>query len=131
MQESREKEAVRTAPGGRTQLTCLSLAAMSPTEVTEKLGLLRMKERSWYCHPSNAIAGDGLFEGASSRSLSSFASLLTPQFNHRTELALSKPQDEIVASRRPSSLPSPLFAPSHDSNIPQLRFSSPLFLLCG
>lgn len=38
-------------------------AAMSPTEVTEKLGLLRMKDRSWYCHPSNALAGDGLFEG--------------------------------------------------------------------
>ena len=37
---------------------------MSPTEVTEKLGLLRMKDRSWYCHPSNALAGDGLFEGA-------------------------------------------------------------------
>lgn len=41
----------------------LSLAAMSPTEVTEKLGLLRMKDRSWYCHPSNALDGDGLFEG--------------------------------------------------------------------
>ena len=38
--------------------------AMTPTEVTEKLGLLRMKDRSWYCHPSNAIEGDGLFEGA-------------------------------------------------------------------
>lgn len=38
-------------------------SAMSPTEVTEKLGLLRMKDRSWYCHPSNAIDGDGLFEG--------------------------------------------------------------------
>jgi len=37
--------------------------AMTPTEVTEKLGLLRMKDRSWYCHPSNAIEGDGLFEG--------------------------------------------------------------------
>ncbi|SGY14111.1 BQ5605_C010g06066 [Microbotryum silenes-dioicae] len=37
--------------------------AMSPTEVTEKLGLLRMKDRSWYCHPSNALDGDGLFEG--------------------------------------------------------------------
>lgn len=36
---------------------------MTPTEVTEKLGLLRMKDRSWYCHPSNAIEGDGLFEG--------------------------------------------------------------------
>ncbi|PRQ76473.1 P-loop containing nucleoside triphosphate hydrolase protein, partial [Rhodotorula toruloides] len=37
--------------------------AMTPTEVTEKLGLLRMKDRSWYCHPSNALNGDGLFEG--------------------------------------------------------------------
>ncbi|GAA5891109.1 hypothetical protein JCM5296_007381 [Sporobolomyces johnsonii] len=37
--------------------------AMTPTEVTEKLGLLRMKDRSWYCHPSNALDGDGLFEG--------------------------------------------------------------------
>lgn len=39
--------------------------AMSPTEVTERLGLHRMKDRSWYCHPSNALAGDGLFEGLS------------------------------------------------------------------
>lgn len=38
-------------------------AAMTPTEVTERLGLLRMKDRSWYCHPSNALEGDGLFEG--------------------------------------------------------------------
>lgn len=38
-------------------------AVMTPTEVTEKLGLLRMKDRSWYCHPSNALEGDGLFEG--------------------------------------------------------------------
>ena len=36
---------------------------MTPTEVTEKLGLLRMKDRTWYCHPSNALEGDGLFEG--------------------------------------------------------------------
>ena len=41
-------------------------AAMSPTEVTEKLGLTRMKDRSWFCHPSNALAGDGLFEGTHS-----------------------------------------------------------------
>lgn len=48
--------------------------AMSPTEVTEKLALVKLgrsekdrdqnKERSWYCHPSNALEGDGLFEGA-------------------------------------------------------------------
>lgn len=41
------------------------ISAMSPTEVTEKLGLMRMKDRSWFCHPSNALAGDGLFEGSS------------------------------------------------------------------
>lgn len=41
----------------------MSYTAMTPTEVTEKLGLLRMKDRSWYCHPSNALEGDGLFEG--------------------------------------------------------------------
>ncbi|GES78956.1 CPS1 protein [Rhizophagus clarus] len=37
--------------------------AMSPAEVTEKLGLHRMKERSWYVHPSCATTGEGLFEG--------------------------------------------------------------------
>lgn len=44
-------------------LTRNVFTAMTPTEVTEKLGLLRMKDRSWYCHPSNALEGDGLFEG--------------------------------------------------------------------
>ncbi|CAH1762781.1 8932_t:CDS:2 [Entrophospora sp. SA101] len=37
--------------------------AMSPTEVTEKLGLHRMKDRAWYVHPSCATTGEGLFEG--------------------------------------------------------------------
>ena len=57
-------------PGGECasricrRLLNLSLfAAMSPQEVTEKLGLSRMRDRSWYCHPSNALVGDGLFEG--------------------------------------------------------------------
>ncbi|CAH7681574.1 ADP-ribosylation factor family-domain-containing protein [Phakopsora pachyrhizi] len=43
--------------------------AMSPTEITERLGLHRMKDRSWYCHPSNALAGDGLFEGYNKKKL--------------------------------------------------------------
>jgi ADP-ribosylation factor protein 6 len=34
--------------------------AMSTTEVTEKLGLLKMRDRSWYCHPRNALMGDWL-----------------------------------------------------------------------
>ncbi|KAK4684692.1 ADP-ribosylation factor 6, partial [Tremellales sp. Uapishka_1] len=37
--------------------------AMSPAEVTEKLGLHKMRERSWYVHPSCATTGEGLFEG--------------------------------------------------------------------
>ncbi|RUS33713.1 hypothetical protein BC938DRAFT_484265 [Jimgerdemannia flammicorona] len=36
---------------------------MSPAEVTEKMGLHRMRDRSWYVHPSCATTGDGLFEG--------------------------------------------------------------------
>jgi ADP-ribosylation factor protein 6 len=54
---------------------------MSPAEVTEKLGLHRMRDRSWYVHPryvfmalifasplvdafsSCATTGEGLFEG--------------------------------------------------------------------
>lgn len=38
---------------------------MLPAEVTEKLGLQRMQDRNWYVHPSNAISGEGLFEGLS------------------------------------------------------------------
>lgn len=47
-------------PGGMLSLTssCLGLKtdiclliAMSPAEVTEKLGLHRMRDRSWYVHP--------------------------------------------------------------------------------
>lgn len=46
-------------PGGESScpacrlLTVLNVlrAAMSPAEVTEKLGLHRMRDRSWYVHP--------------------------------------------------------------------------------
>lgn len=46
-------------PGGRSRLTSFSisietltlLTAMSPAEVTEKLGLHKMRDRSWYVHP--------------------------------------------------------------------------------
>ncbi|KAJ9092433.1 ADP-ribosylation factor, Arf Arf6 [Naganishia friedmannii] len=34
-----------------------------PGEVTEKLGLPKMKDRPWYVHPSCATTGEGLFEG--------------------------------------------------------------------
>lgn len=51
---------------------------MSPTEVTERLGLMRMKDRKWYCHPSNALAGDGLFEGAYRNSRRRLTRLIWP-----------------------------------------------------
>lgn len=39
---------------------------MTPTEVTEKLQLhSKLQDRNWYVHPSNAITGEGLFEGLS------------------------------------------------------------------
>ncbi|ELU36610.1 CPS1 protein [Rhizoctonia solani AG-1 IA] len=57
-------------PGGmllivdvRLLLITLRRLAMSPAEVTEKLGLHRMRDRSWYVHPSCATTGEGLFEG--------------------------------------------------------------------
>ncbi|KAJ3375599.1 ADP-ribosylation factor 3 [Allomyces macrogynus ATCC 38327] len=37
--------------------------AMSPAEVTELLGLQRLKDRMWYVHPSCATTGEGLLEG--------------------------------------------------------------------
>ena len=44
-------------PGGRRPTPACNIAvihsfpAMSPAEVTEKLGLHRMRDRSWYVHP--------------------------------------------------------------------------------
>lgn len=35
--------------------------ALSPQQVTDQLELAKMKDRTWYVHPSNALAGDGLF----------------------------------------------------------------------
>jgi hypothetical protein len=45
-----------TAPSWRRAWRCFDFrltvrAAMSPAEVTEKLGLHKMRERSWYVHP--------------------------------------------------------------------------------
>lgn len=37
--------------------------ALSPQDIKEKLGLQRMRDRRWYIQPSNALTGDGLFEG--------------------------------------------------------------------
>jgi small GTP-binding protein len=37
--------------------------AMMPTEIAEKLGLHKMRGREWYIHGTNAITGDGLYEG--------------------------------------------------------------------
>jgi len=37
--------------------------AMSPAEVTERLGLPKMRDRSWFVQPSCATSGEGLLEG--------------------------------------------------------------------
>ncbi|WFD22024.1 hypothetical protein MEQU1_000686 [Malassezia equina] len=37
--------------------------AMSPHEMTERLGLYAMQDRPWFVHPSCAATGEGLSEG--------------------------------------------------------------------
>ena len=36
---------------------------MSPTEITEKLELQKLRDRSWFVQPTSAVNGDGLYEG--------------------------------------------------------------------
>lgn len=43
--------------------------SMTPTEVTEKLRLGQLKERTWYVVPSCATTGEGLLEGLVSHQL--------------------------------------------------------------
>ncbi|KAJ3994003.1 ARF/SAR [Lentinula boryana] len=66
------KQELHRILGDREMKECLLLVfankqdlpgAMSPAEVTEKLGLHNMRDRSWYVHPSCATTGEGLFEG--------------------------------------------------------------------
>lgn len=40
---------------------------MTPAEVTESLGLNKLKDRIWYVVPSCATTGEGIFEGLVSR----------------------------------------------------------------
>ncbi len=42
--------------------------AMSPAEVTEKLGLHRMRDRSWFVHPSCATSGEVSIDSVAGRS---------------------------------------------------------------
>ena len=37
--------------------------AMSTTEMTEKLGLTKLRDRQWYIQATCATTGDGLYEG--------------------------------------------------------------------
>ena len=37
--------------------------AMNVVEVTERLGLTHLRNRMWHIHATNAIRGDGLFDG--------------------------------------------------------------------
>lgn len=51
--------------------------SMTPTEVTEKLRLGQLKERTWYVVPSCATTGEGLLEGLVSDQHSQCDSVLT------------------------------------------------------
>merc|ERR1712111_201961 len=39
--------------------------AIKPTEIQEKLGLTRIRDRNWHVQPACATTGDGLYEGLS------------------------------------------------------------------
>ena len=41
----------------------ISLLAMKPHEIQEKLGLTRIRDRNWHVQPACATTGDGLYEG--------------------------------------------------------------------
>lgn len=41
----------------------ISVSAMKPHEIQEKLGLTRIRDRNWYVQPACATTGDGLYEG--------------------------------------------------------------------
>ena len=49
-----------------SSLSLLSLSlslAMAPVEIQEKMGLAKLRDRTWYVQPSCATSGDGLYEG--------------------------------------------------------------------
>ena len=55
---------------------------MTPTEVTEKLQLSKLKDKIWYVVPSCATTGEGLFEGLVSNSPGFFNSNPTTGLIH-------------------------------------------------
>ena len=64
--------------------------SMTPTEVTEKLRLGQLKERTWYVVPSCATTGEGLLEGLVR--FSAIAGDLDQALIRSTELALNQRQ---------------------------------------
>jgi ADP-ribosylation factor protein 1 len=49
---------------------------MNAAEITDKLGLHSLRQRSWYIQAACATSGDGLYEGQSASQ--SLLQLLTP-----------------------------------------------------
>lgn len=69
---------------------------MSPAEVTEKLGLHRMRDRSWFVHPSCATSGEvsARLQAVLGRILTDDVHILTNTgLIRRTQLALSQRQE--------------------------------------
>jgi hypothetical protein len=54
---------------------------MSPTEVTERLQLSKLKDRVWYVVPSCATTGEGLFEGLVHSCFLGFCNFKTANYN--------------------------------------------------
>lgn len=81
------------------------------------MGLMRMKDRSWYCHPSNAIDGDGLFEGVSQTKWCSgcwFRIVADPRLlTFAAGVADRQPQNAKVIGTPISPRSSPLARSSH------------------
>lgn len=38
-------------------------SSMSTTEISDKLGLLKLRNRTWYIQATSALRGDGLYQG--------------------------------------------------------------------
>lgn len=85
------------------------LKAMSPAEVTEKLGLQQMRERSWYVHPRYVLS---LSSSVSSIALLRLLLQLCDNWRRslrRPSMALSERQ-ETDSIRTPNGRPRPLIS---------------------
>ncbi|KAG9287712.1 hypothetical protein G9A89_004115 [Geosiphon pyriformis] len=75
--------------------------AMSPADVTEKLGLHRMRERSWYVHPSCATTGEEMAMKENVNKCTIYVGGLDDQVNEKVLHAAFIPFGDIVEIQIP------------------------------